>query len=103
MRHRHASVSLHEHTPFILPILLLVASVSAFEPVSVHAQGNSANAPGQSNAAHYKVPPLPNGSAQVKIAPGMSEKDWEDAYKETGRPKFKASTVKRSNGNVERD
>ncbi|KAA0089054.1 hypothetical protein CIW54_09270 [Paraburkholderia sp. T12-10] len=54
-------------------------------------------------AKSFKVPPLPNGSAHVVVQPGMSKKDWHDAYKETGRPKFKLNTVKRLGGTVERD
>lgn len=51
----------------------------------------------------FKVPPLPLGSAHVQLRPGMSEKDWHDAYKETGRPKFERRTVKRIGDTVERD
>jgi len=51
----------------------------------------------------FKVPPLPLGSAHVELRPGMSEKDWHDAYKETGRPKFQRHTVKHLGDNVERD
>ena len=48
-------------------------------------------------------PPLPNGSAHVNVKAGMSDEDWEKAYKETGRPKFSKKSVSKSNGNVERE
>lgn len=51
----------------------------------------------------YKVPPRPVASDQVVVLPGMSKKDWHDAYKEEGRPTFKQNTVKRVGGTVERD
>ena len=54
-------------------------------------------------ATSYKVPPRPILSGNVKIQPGMSKKDWSDAYKETGRPKFQLNTVKRVGGTVERE
>ncbi|MGU3780173.1 hypothetical protein [Burkholderia metallica] len=63
-----------------------------------HAQQTS-NAP----ALKIKPPPLPNGSAQVNLKAGMSDEDWEKAYKETGRPKFSKKSVKKLNGNVERE
>ncbi|WP_116138634.1 hypothetical protein [Trinickia diaoshuihuensis] len=56
-----------------------------------------------SPATGYKVPPRPILSGNVKIQPGMSKKDWNDAYKETGRPKFELNTVKRVGGTVERN
>ncbi|MPW22202.1 hypothetical protein GCT13_36570 [Paraburkholderia sp. CNPSo 3157] len=107
MRYRDVLKSIRERNPSFLPVLLMLASLSALEPALANAQeGNSANAPRQNKstaAASYKVPPLPNGSAQVNVTPGMSKKDWEEAYKETGRPRFGQSTVNRQNGNVERD
>jgi hypothetical protein len=51
----------------------------------------------------FKVPPLPTGSAQAVVKAGMSKKDWEDAYKESGRPPFPRNSVKRTGGTVERD
>lgn len=68
------------------------------------AQSMSNNsAKGPNPATSFKVPPRPLLSGQVRIQPGMSKKDWEDAYKETGRPKFNLNTVKRAGGTVERD
>ncbi len=52
---------------------------------------------------HAVMPPLPDGSAQVNVKAGMSDEDWEKAYKETGRPKFSKNSVKKLNGNVQRD
>ncbi|WP_230947355.1 hypothetical protein [Burkholderia territorii] len=57
----------------------------------------------KSSGGKIKPPPLPNGSAQVNVKPGMSEEDWDKAYKEKGRPKFNRKSVKNDNGNVERD
>jgi len=57
----------------------------------------------KSSGGKIKPPPLPNGSAQVNVKPGMSDEDWEKAYKETGRPKFDRKLVKKNGGNVERD
>ncbi|KML45227.1 hypothetical protein VL15_36905 [Burkholderia cepacia] len=64
-----------------------------------------ANAQGKSDSSGHKIKPpeLPNGSAQVNVKPGMSEEDWEAAYKETGRPKFDRKSVKTNAGNVQRD
>ncbi|NTZ88535.1 hypothetical protein FCJ61_37505 [Burkholderia metallica] len=56
-----------------------------------------------SSGGKVKPPPLPNGSAQVNVKPGMSDEDWDKAYKETGRPKFDRKLVKKNGGNVERD
>ncbi len=57
----------------------------------------------KSSSGKIKPPPLPNGSAHVNVKPGMSDEDWDKAYKETGRPKFNRKSVKNANGNVERD
>ncbi|MET3821602.1 MULTISPECIES: hypothetical protein [Burkholderia] len=63
----------------------------------------SAQQTNQSSHGKIKAPPLPNGSANTIVKPGMSEEDWDKAYKETGRPKFNRSLVKRNGGNVERE
>ena|SRR5690242_612828 len=65
------------------------------------AANSSAKKPPAGNGV--KAPPLPLGSANVQLQPGMSKKDWQDAYKETGRPKFQRNTVKRVGDTVERD
>ncbi|EDT40889.1 hypothetical protein [Burkholderia ambifaria] len=63
----------------------------------------SAQQMNQSSHGKIKAPPLPNGSAHTIVKPGMSAEDWEKAYKETERPKFNRSLVKRNGGNVHRD
>ncbi|RQS58419.1 hypothetical protein DID96_36120 [Burkholderia sp. Bp8963] len=64
-----------------------------------------ANAQGKGNSSvvKAKAPPLPNGSAQVIVKPGMSDEGWKKAYKETGRPPFNRKSVKRIGNGVERD
>jgi Rieske Fe-S protein len=79
-------------------VALIAALVFTVGVQGAHAQ-QTANAP----AVKVKPPPLPNGSANVKLKAGMSDEDWELAYKETGRPKFNRNSVKKLNGNVERD
>lgn len=92
-----------------LGALLIVISVTAATLALVSQDGasRSNSAVSQSKKPDptmtFKVPPLPNGSAQVKPKAGMSDKDWEQAYKETGRPKFNRNTVKKTGENVERD
>lgn len=81
---------------------LLVALVPALAVIGT-AQEASAQQTNKSSPGKIKPPPLPNGSAHVNIRAGMSEKDWDDAYKETGRPKFNRKSIKNSNGNVQRD
>jgi hypothetical protein len=73
----------------------LILALSIFVAVSAAAAADPTKT--------YKAPPKPTGSAQVVVTPGMSKDDWEKAYKETGRPPFKQSSVKRNGGNVERD
>lgn len=65
-----------------------------------HASAQQTNKP---SGGKITPPPLPNGSAQVNVKPGMSDEEWEKAYKETGRPKFSSNSVKKNGGNVERD
>jgi hypothetical protein len=77
----------------------LAVSIALCGALSVHA----AQAQTVNPTSSYKVPPRPILSGNVKIQPGMSKKDWNDAYKETGRPKFQLNTVKRVGGTVERD
>ncbi|MEN8517542.1 hypothetical protein [Burkholderia sp. RS02] len=80
--------------------LVTLISVLAF---AVAVQDANAQEKGNSSAVKIKPPPLPNGSAQVKVKPGMSDEEWEKAYKETGRPKFDRKSVKKAGGNVQRD
>jgi hypothetical protein len=86
-------------------VFLLTAAVSigiALSPTTARGV-DQPGAPTTVAGGRFEVPPLPVGSAQVRIQPGMSKKDWNDAYKETGRPKFNQSTVKRAGGTIERD
>ncbi|MGT0249056.1 hypothetical protein [Burkholderia sp. GbtcB21] len=80
----------------------LVTLISALA-FAVAVQDANAQEQGNSSAVKIKPPPLPNGSAQVKVKPGMSDEEWEKAYKETGRPKFDLKSVKKAGGNVQRD
>ncbi len=54
-------------------------------------------------AVKVKAPPLPIGSAQAVAKPGMSEEEWDKAYKETGRPPFSRKSVIKNGNNVQRD
>jgi len=84
--------------------LLTIVLSSGFALVEARAQGAANNgAKSHDPTKSFKVPPRPVGSANTHLQPGMSEKDWHDAYKETGRPKFQLNTVKRAGGTVERD
>ncbi|RDU98591.1 hypothetical protein DWV00_09865, partial [Trinickia dinghuensis] len=67
---------------------LSIALSSGFASSAANAQSASNNGKNQNPAKSFKVPALPTGSGNVQIQPGMSKKDWADAYKETGRPKF---------------
>ncbi|QVN19561.1 hypothetical protein [Burkholderia pyrrocinia] len=80
--------------------LVTLISVLVF---GVAAQDANTQEKSNSSAVKIKPPPLPNGSAQVNVKPGMSDEDWEKAYKETGRPKFNLKSVKKAGGNVQRD
>ncbi|RKU03634.1 hypothetical protein C7H84_10780 [Burkholderia sp. Nafp2/4-1b] len=81
-------------------LLLALSSALVVTGAVQHAGAQQTN---KSSGGKVTPPPLPNGSAQVHVKPGMSEEEWEKAYKETGRPKFSQRSVKRSGGNVERD
>lgn len=84
--------------------LLTIVLSSGVAPSSANAQSATANGVKSLDPTKsFKVPPLPLGSAHVQLRPGMSDKDWHDAYKETGRPKFERHTVKHVGGTVERD
>ncbi len=90
--------------PLAVSALLTVVFASGL--AMNEAAGQSANnngAQGPNPATSFKVPPRPVLSGHYQVQPGMSKKDWEDAYKETGRPKFKLNTVKRAGGTVQRD
>ena len=90
--------------PLVTAAVLTIAFSSGFALNQACAKSTANNAAKSVDPAKsFKVPPLPNGSAHVVVQPGMSNKDWHDAYKETGRPKFKLNTVKRLGGTVERD
>lgn len=80
----------------------LVTLISALA-FTVAVQDANAQGKSDSSAQKIKPPALPNGSAQVNVKPGMSDEDWENAYKETGRPKFDRKSVKKAGGNVQRD
>ena len=74
--------------------LLTIVLSSGFALSDANAQSATANAVKKTDPTKsFKVPPLPLGSTHVQLQPGMSEKDWHDAYKETGRPKFERRTV----------
>jgi len=100
----HDVSSRRQFVPLVTAALLTIVFSSSFALIEARAQGvanNGAKSPDPTKS--FKVPPLPVGSANTRLKPGMSEKDWHDAYKETGRPKFKLNTVKRMGGTVERD
>lgn len=81
----------------------LLLALSPALVITSAVQHASAQQTHQSSGGKITPPPLPNGSAHINVKPGMSEEDWEKAYKETGRPKFDLKSVKKANGNVERD
>lgn len=100
----HDVSSRRQFVPLVTAALLTIVLSSSFALIEARAQGVANNgAKGPDPTKSFKVPPLPVGSANTRLKPGMSEKDWHDAYKETGRPKFKLNTVKRMGGTVERD
>lgn len=93
-----------QYVPLAMAALLTIVFSGSFPLSAAHAQSTTNNGANKSDPTKsFKVPPLPTGSAQVQLQPGMSKKDWHDAYKETGRPKFKLNTVKRVGDTVERD
>ncbi|MCA7889477.1 MULTISPECIES: hypothetical protein [Burkholderia] len=81
----------------LVAIIATLAFAVGVQDASAQQNGNS------SVQSKVKPPPLPNGSSQIQVKAGMSDEDWDKAYKETGRPKFDRKSVKKSNGNVERD
>lgn len=87
-------------TMAVLFTMIFSSGVSLIAKAESSAHGGAKTPPAGNRV---KAPPLPVGSANVQLQPGMSKKDWHDAYKETGRPKFERSTVKRVGGTVERD
>jgi hypothetical protein len=81
---------------------MLLGGVASHEALAQAAAATSnGNKPDPTKT--FKVPALPNGSAQVKLKAGMSDKEWGNAYKEEGRPLFKRNTVKKVGDTVERD
>ncbi len=89
--------------PFAMAAFLAIGMVGNF-PITAKAQGSPNSGLKKTDPSKsFRVPPLPIGSAHVQLQPGMSKKDWHDAYKETGRPKFPSNTVKRVGDTVERD
>ncbi|MGV2289257.1 hypothetical protein AAHK20_11150 [Trinickia sp. YCB016] len=111
MRRRH--LPSHLRRSDFLPIVLtaaamLLISVATHDALAQSANANvnagaNSNGKKQDPTKTFKVPPLPNGSAQIKPKAGMSDKEWGNAYKETGRPLFDRNTVKKVGDTVERD
>lgn len=100
----HDVSSRRQFVPLAMAALLTILFSSSVALMEARAQGASnSGAKNQDPTKSFKVPPRPVGSANTHLQPGMSEKDWHDAYKETGRPKFRLNTVKRAGGTVERD
>ena len=100
----HDVSSRRQYVPLAAAALFTIVLSSSFALSEARAEGAANNgAKNQDPAKTFKVPPRPVGSAHAHLQPGMSEKDWHDAYKETGRPKFQLNTVKRAGGTVERD
>lgn len=100
---RHVSPR-RRFTPLAATALLTITLSIGLASFDANAQGATNNPAKTRNPTNsFKTPPLPVGSEHVQLQPGMSKKDWHDAYKETGRPKFQLNTVKRVGGTVERD
>ena len=100
----HDISSRRRFVPLATAVLFTIVFSSSFALIEARAQGAAnSGAKNPDPTKSYKVPPLPVGSANTRLKPGMSKKDWHDAYKETGRPKFQLNTVKRMGGTVERD
>ncbi len=101
---RDISPRRRQFVPLAMAALLTITLSSGFASNEARAQSTSNKGATFPNpASSFKVPPRPILSGHFQIQPGMSKKDWADAYKETGRPKFKPNTVKRVGGTVERD
>jgi hypothetical protein len=92
----------HSFRTGVSAVGLLVALTSALV-VTGPLQAADAQQASNSSSGKVKPPPLPNGSAHVRVKAGMSDEDWEKAYKETGRPPFSPKSVKKAGGNVERE
>jgi hypothetical protein len=113
LRHFPSHLRRSDFLPIVVTAAaMLLASIASHDALAQSANANAnanANPNGNANGKKqdptktFKVPPLPNGSAQVKLKAGMSDKDWGNAYKEEGRPKFDRSTVKKVGDTVERD
>lgn len=100
----HDVSSRRRYVPLVTAALLTIVLSSSFALTEARAQGAAnSGAKNQDPTKTFRVPPRPIGSANAHLQPGMSEKEWHDAYKETGRPKFELNTVKRAGGTVERD
>lgn len=100
----YLTVRRRRFVPLAMSAFLTVVFSTGLAMDAAKAQSTSNNnGKGPNPATSFKVPPRPILSGHFQIQPGMSKKDWEDAYKETGRPKFKLNTVKRAGGTVERD
>ena len=80
-------------------LVTLISTLAFAAPV----HGPNAQEKSKSPVIKITPPPLPNGSAHVNVQPGMSDEEWEKAYKEAGRPKFNMKSVKKAGGNVQRD
>jgi hypothetical protein len=100
----HDVSSRRQFVALVSAALLTILFSSSVALTEARAQGAAnSGAKNQDPTKSFKVPPRPVGSANTHLQPGMSEKEWHDAYKETGRPKFRLNTVKRAGGTVERD
>lgn len=100
----HDMSSRRRFVPLATAALLTIVFSSSFALIDARAESVTNNGAKNPNPTKgFKVPPLPVGSANVQLKPGMSEKDWHDAYKETGRPKFQRNTVKHVGDTVERN
>ncbi|AOR72354.1 hypothetical protein BBJ41_30135 [Burkholderia stabilis] len=95
----------HRNQSFRLGLSTVGALVTLISTLvfAVAVQDANADEKGKPAVGQIKPPPLPNGSAQANVKPGMSEEDWENAYKETGRPKFNRKSIKKTGDNVQRD
>ncbi len=101
----HNMSSRRRFLPLVTAALVIIVFSSSFALMDARAEKPTTNngAKNPNPTQGFKVPPLPVGSAHVQLQPGMSEKEWHDAYKETGRPKFSRNTVKHVGDTVERN